>query len=75
MDRNRIKRQLREGLKKTQSLNLFPGNCMLVFTGRKQVKTHIIIREIAFLLKTKITFILLKPSLYEECHLPDKPYR
>lgn len=53
VDRNRIKRQLREGLKKTQSLNLFPGNCMLVFTGRKQVKTHIIIREIAFLLKQK----------------------
>ena len=50
VDRNRIKRQLREGLKQTEPHNYFSGNCMLIYTRRKKIDTSILIQEIKILL-------------------------
>ena len=49
VDRNRIKRQLREGLREADSQNLFYGNCMLIFTGKKASETMVLKEEISAL--------------------------
>ena len=53
VDRNRIKRQLREGLKQTEPQHYFAGNCMLIFTSKKQIDTSMLIKEIRLLLAKK----------------------
>ena len=53
VDRNRIKRQLREGLKQTEPQHYFAGNCMLIFTSKKQIDTSMLIKEISLLLAKK----------------------
>jgi ribonuclease P protein component len=50
VDRNRIKRRLREGLKQTEPHHYFSGNCMLIYTSRKKIDTSILIQEIKILL-------------------------
>ena len=49
VDRNRIKRQLREGLREADSQNFFYGNCMLIFTGKKASETMVLKEEISAL--------------------------
>ena len=51
VDRNRIKRQLRVALKAQEHLLSFPGNGMLIFKGRKQLSTPLIIAETQHLLE------------------------
>jgi ribonuclease P protein component len=45
VDRNLIKRQLREGLRAVKGQNLFFGNCILIYTGKKSPKTSSLLEE------------------------------
>lgn len=51
VDRNRIKRQLREALKTHENLLSFPGYGMLIFKARKPLTTGFIIAETQRLLQ------------------------
>ena len=45
VDRNRIKRQLREALKNTETKLPLRGYCMLIFQGKKHPKTSELISD------------------------------
>lgn len=54
VDRNKIKRQLREVLKLIEKDLAFGGSCMLIFKGRKTVKTEELIEQGRFLIQKEI---------------------
>jgi len=50
-DRNRIKRQLREAMKKQKGKLFFPGCCMLIYTGKKNPRFKSLVQDLGMLLK------------------------
>ena len=50
VDRNQIKRQLRETFKQVEKNIPFKGACMLIYTGKKKPKTEELIKEMTALL-------------------------
>lgn len=51
VDRNRIKRQLREALKGNEKVISVSGSCMLIYTGKKPMLTKSLIKEAEEIIK------------------------